>query len=484
MTTAQNSTALTDRLDRLATACLIASVAAIPVTKSVVLPIVGERLTIFEFVALPTILLWMLARTLSRSWSTVELTPALDIPLGAFWVVALLSGTNAYRMLGTPVVVTFATEVGVLTYLLLLFLAARDLLTRGPSFGWLLRGWAISAVVVGVVGLVGVAEMMRCVPPYSALVYSGGRLLATFRNPNQLAAYMVPTSLVLAGLAASRSTRSLHRLAVPAAAMSVAMLYFSASRGAAIAAVFGFALLIVMQRSMAMLRTVASLALLVGGLVAMTFWLQARGTQCFAYLGNNLAAMTMQLPSSIRDAAMMVRGDASAARTAVPATASDGSSVGPALVIPMGSDAATSFAFRGVMARVALGFATAHPVVGIGHGTMHVHVMRMTNNGADVDAHNMVMTVLAETGFVGVSLFAWAIAWSAWTAFAHISRSAATDPSRAFRAGLLVALLAFLVMTLSFDGQRQRVLWILLAAIYASTRPGILDAALTRNGSH
>ncbi|MFN7918087.1 MAG: O-antigen ligase family protein [Vicinamibacterales bacterium] len=482
MSTMQGQVSWPDRLDRLATAGLVASVLVVPITKSVVLPIVGERLTLFEFVALPTILLWVLARTLSRSWSTVALTPALDIPLAGFWLVALLSGTNAYRMLGPMVTVTLVTEVGVLTYLLLLFLAARDLLTRGPAFSWLLHGWALAAVVVGVVGLVGVAEMVRCVRPFSTLLYSGGRMLSTFRNPNQLAAYMVPTSLVLVGLVASRTSRGLHRLAVPAAALSVAMLYFSASRGAAVAAVAGFALLAVMERSVAMAKTLASTALLVGVLIAMSFGLEARGNRCFRYLSGNMLAMTVRLSDSVREAGKMVQADRNRGVTPAPAASSRGPAAAPAVVIPLGSDAATSLAFRSVMARVALDYARAHPFIGIGHGTMHVHVMKLTNSTADVDAHNMTMTVLAETGFLGVGLFAWAIGWCAWSAFAHLSRAARTDPARALRAGMLVALLAFLVMTLSFDGQRQRVLWLLLAAIYASTRPGLLDAALTQDG--
>jgi hypothetical protein len=43
---------------------------------------------------------------------------------------------------------------------------------------------------------------------------------------------------------------------------------------------------------------------------------------------------------------------------------------------------------------------------------------------------------------------------------------------KVIRAGLLVALLSYLVMTLSFDGQRQRVLWMLMAVIFASLQDG------------
>jgi hypothetical protein len=470
-----------ERADQLAVLGLIASIVLIPITRSIQLPIVGPRLTIFEIAAAPTIALWVIARTLSRSWGTVQKSPALDLPLIGFWCVALLSGITAYHTLGASGTVTFLTEMFVLTYLVLFFVSARDLLIRHHRLATALQAWGIAAIVVGVVGIIGIGEMVRCEIPLSSLVYSNARLLSTFRNPNQLAAYMVPTCAVLVGLCASRLARRRRVLAMTGVALSAAVLFFSASRGGAVATAAGLMLLALLQRSASMWRTIGAIVALVVVLAGVSVLAVQRGNRCLLYLNNTITAMTVQLPVSLRLTNSMLRGaeppgvlpvDARRGPGTRPRTSVEAPEL--AVEIPMGSDTATSFAFRGVMARVALRFALDHPLTGVGLGTMHLHVWQLTHQTADVDAHNMAMTVLAETGFVGLALFAWCIGWCAWTALIAFSQ-AAGDPLRALRAGLLVALLAFLVMTLSFDGQRQRVLWTLLAVIYASAQAGALS---------
>ena len=451
---------LSDGLDRFATAALLASVVAIPITRSIDLPIVGPRLTIFEVVAFPMILAWLAARTVSRSWRTVSVSRRLDGALAAYWVVAAMSGVTAYRILGQKALLPFSTEMAVLSYLLLFFLATRDLLVRRHAMSLLFDAWSVSTIVVGLVGLVGLGEMLRCAVPLSGLVYGSGRLLSTFRNPNQVAAYMVPTVMLFSALWASRPATPLHRLVVPAAVLSVTVMYFAASRGGAVAAAFGWLCLVALPRWPPLVRVVGALMLFVLVLAGASLVLKSSGNSCFAYVSNTLTTMTIQLPTSIR----LAQGIASQA---------DEATVAEGQTIPIGSDTATSFAFRKVMARMAFNFARQHPLTGVGVGTMHVHVQESTLTHADVDAHNMAMTLLAETGFLGLALFAWSLGWFAWMSLVAFRRT--TDPQlRALRVGLLVALLAYLVMTLSFDGQRQRVLWTLLAVIYASLHDGVL----------
>ncbi|MFN7981853.1 MAG: O-antigen ligase family protein [Vicinamibacterales bacterium] len=473
-----------DSWDRLAMAGLLASVVAIPVTRSVTLPIVGPRVTVFELVAMPSILLWLAARTVSRSWSSVVIWKPLDLALAAFWAVAALSGITAYRTLGTIALIPFLTELVVLSYLLLFFVMSRDLIVRRRALGALFDAWAVAALVVGVFGLVGIAEMLRCSPPMSSLVYGNGRLLSTFRNPNQVAAYMVPTVMVFTALCASRPVSTLSRLFFPAAVLSVTVLYFCASRGGAIAVTVGWLILIGLQQWASLLRVVVTLGVSVALLAGSTLVIKAGGNTCFAYVGNTVTTLTVQLPLAIRLARTIlgqaspgghVRGSSELAGRR--SDVLEGAKTRQGDTIPRGSDTATSFAFRGVMARIALRFALEHPFTGIGLGTMHVHVQAETKQQADVDAHNMGMTVLAETGFVGLTLFAWSLAYLAWTAFTAFRRT--DEPAiRALRAGLLAALLAYLVMTLSFDGQRQRVLWMLMAVIVASLH----ESAFTLGG--
>lgn len=479
-----------DAMDRLAMFGLLASVVAIPITRSITLPVVGPRLTVFELIALPSILVWLAARALSRSWNTVVVWPKLDVALGAFWCVAALSGITAYRTLGTTALVPFVTELLVLSYLLMFFLMARDLLVRRRALGSLFDAWAVAALVVGIFGVLGIAEMLRCAPPMSSLVYGQSRLLSTFRNPNQVAAYMVPTVMVFTALWASRPMSPLRRLFLPAAVLSVMVLFFCASRGGAIAVTAGWVMLVLLQQWTSLLRVIGTLALSIVVLAGSTLVLKSEGNACFAYVGNTVTTLTVQLPLAIRLARLISSQAAPESKALVaPPTAAprpgagttqlagrksdilEGATTTQGDTIPRGSDTATSFAFRSVMARIALRFALEHPFTGIGLGTMHVHVQEATHQQADVDAHNMGMTVLAETGFVGLALFAWSLAYLAWSAFDAFRR--ADDPAlRALRAGLLVALLAYLVMTLSFDGQRQRILWMLMAVIVASLQDG------------
>jgi hypothetical protein len=476
------------RWDRLATACLVASFLAMPVTRSVQFPIVGPRLTLFEMLIAPAILAWVAARFTSRSWKTVSITPWLDFPLLAFLGVGLLSGVTAYRTLGSMVLVTFSTEWLIFVYLVAFFFMLRDLLVRRQIMGMILHAWAAAAIVVGVVGLIGINELIRCSLPLSSLIYAEGRLLSTFRNPNQLAAYMVPTILVLASLCATPSQTRLRQMSMLAALLSLVVLFFSASRGAGIAMVAGALLLVALQpTSRRLLWTVALGVLLLGAMAVFSLQAYANGVKCFAYIGSTLPEVTTRLGTSLKDAQGMLdlkKGGAAPPDSPRSATsASLGPDTGktvpksayiPSLdiTIPLGGDTATSVAFRAVMARVALRFLFQHPLFGVGIGTMHVHVMELSNHQADVDTHNMVMTMLAETGFIGASLFAWCIGWFLWRAF-HSFRKASVD-AKPFLAGLFVALVALLVMTLTFDGQRQRALWTLFAVIYAASQPGTL----------
>jgi O-antigen ligase len=100
---------------------------------------------------------------------------------------------------------------------------------------------------------------------------------------------------------------------------------------------------------------------------------------------------------------------------------------------------------------------------------MHLYVYEMTHHQAYVDAHNMLLTVLAETGVSGVVLFGWFVTWIIWRAFLA-ARSAQDRFLRASAVGLAAGLVGFLVMSTSFDAQRQRVFWMASALVFAIWR--------------
>ncbi|MFN7983166.1 MAG: O-antigen ligase family protein [Vicinamibacterales bacterium] len=490
--------------DRFAVAGVLIAVAAIPLTRSLVLPVVGPRLTLFELIAFPTIAAWLIARTVSCTWRSVRLCPTLDVPLALFWMLAAVSGLSAYRDLGAPALIPFGIELTVLTYLLLLFLAARDLISRHQMFGAVLTAWASAVLLVGLVGAVGIGEMVRCTRPLSSLTYDGARLLATFRNPNQVAAYLVPSVVLFTALWASTRRLRWGHFAVAAALTGTCVLYFAASRGGDVAAIAGWIGILLLLPGRPAARVVAAMTALVFVLSGWALVMKSAGNACFLYVGNTVTTMTLQLPASLRQARELADSAVSQPDASVPLDERQppdnldhpsmmvlqhitphggqhhvvlvneteglelaGATTESGETIPQGSDTSTSLAFRRVMARIAWHYALAHPITGVGLGTMHLRVQQSTGRLANVDAHNMTMTVLAETGFAGAALFTWIIVWFLWSGAVAAYRAA--DPAvRALQASVLAALSAYLVMALSFDGQRQRVLWMLLAVLFAA----------------
>ena len=445
--------------DRVAAASLVAAVAALPLVKSIQLPWIGSRAALFDLAALLTIGSWAAARTRDRSWRTVDRAWSIDAPLLALFAVSIASGWTVWRALGSRVAMTqFTIEVIVLAYILAFFLAARDVLIRNHLLPAATLAWTCGAAVAGALGIVGTMEMFRCHTPLSSLVLWQSRLTSTFTNPNQLAAYLVPTVPVTAAVwVAAANRRRLGVFAALVAFSSMVALLFTGSRGGLVGIIAAIAAMVILQRrsirALAAVFTVVAVALLV---FALAHQRAERGNACLAYMNENVRSLTVRLADELGVARILFRN-------------------APAARVTFGGDTASAFVFRAQMARYALLLAATHPL-GAGIGTMHLYIYEMTDHQAYVDAHDMFLTVLAETGFVGAALFVWAVAWFLWTAFT-LARRSTSAWLRTVAAGMAAGLAGYILMSTSFDAQRQRVLWVAFAWVYAAWRQSATQMA-------
>lgn len=157
-------------LQRIAGVGLLLTIFVLPFVKTTRLPIVGPKLTIVEIVLMPTIALWLVGRVWDSSRRAVRFT--VDILLVGFILTAIASGwTVMHELPTTSALVAFGFEVLTFVYLILFFAMARDLLADSRLFNTSLHVWLLSAGVVGLLGLIGVAELFLCHRPLSSLEY-------------------------------------------------------------------------------------------------------------------------------------------------------------------------------------------------------------------------------------------------------------------------------------------------------------------------
>ncbi len=424
-----------------------------PFVKSAPLPIVGTRVAMFDVAAAVAIVLWAAARTQQRSWATTARAPSLDMALLGFVVVAAASGSTVWRTFGSRAAVAqFALELGVLLYLVSFFVAARDLLTRLHAVSTAIAAWMAGATVSAALGLIGAVEMFRCVRPLSSLVLWDTRLTSTFINPNQLAAYLVVTIPLAAAVWLAAGERAALALSAGAATLaSIVALVLSASRGGLVGMVAGAVTMTVLAwRSTAYRRMLAAMIAATIVVLAVAHLEARRGNVCLAYAADTTTSLTVHLAREIGLARYVLN-------------------TAPRNQVVFGADTASAFAFRAQMSRYAFALAAAHPIVGAGLGTMHLYVYELTHHQAYVDAHNMFLTVMAETGVSGLLLFGWFVGWMTWRAFS-LSRAAEDPFVRTVAVGLTAGLVGFLLMSTSLDAQRQRVLWTAFAVVFAMWR--------------
>lgn len=204
-------------------------------------------------------------------------------------------------------------------------------------------------------------------------------------------------------------------------------------------------------------------------LVVLALWLAVdlattEGNVCLRGPANDTVSMTVRLPA-VLNIATNVALDLTGAESSEERgdTASDWAN---AISLRGRDRIASKLALRLVMVKCVLQLVKEHPLVGVGSGTMHLYVRELTDQKASIAAHNTFLTLWAETGTLGVLFFLGAILLSFLNSLGNY-RQAHTPFERAVSLGLLSALFGLLVVGLTHDVQRQRLLWLLMAMIFA-----------------
>ena len=174
-----------------------------------------------------------------RTWRSVRLCPTLDVPLALFWMLAAVSGLSAYRDLGAPALIPFGIELTVRPTCSC-YSSRRDLISRHQMF----RGRAHRMGLCGAPGRPGGCCWHRrngaVHARMSSLTYDGARLLATFRNPNRVAAYLVPSVVLFTALWASTRRLRWGHFAVAAALTGACVLWLCRLPRGDVAAIAGW----------------------------------------------------------------------------------------------------------------------------------------------------------------------------------------------------------------------------------------------------
>lgn len=441
---------------------LLVALLVMPFQQTVNLPIVGPKIALVEIVLLIPILVWTLSKIRTRRLPST----ALNLPLACFLAVGLLSGITILReSLGSDHIAVFAFEFVNFVYLAVLFLVVTETLADRKLFDIALVVLALSTSLVILFGVLGSVQMLQCPEDVlsSPLVYYSIRLTSIFRNPNQLAAYLVAMIPLFATLWVSSDSFPWKRGSVYVGILlAVIGFFFAASIGGWLGLGAGLLFLCVImarsRRTWAIGAGVIVVSVVLSGVVR---YMDADASRqpCLQYL-TNITYVPQNTVGSLL-------GIKSYELPLIPIRTAEGG-----FILQRGSDPASEGMSRLVLARFAFELVAQHPVTGVGLGTMYLWTYEeigRENPSSNLSAHNTFLTLWAETGTLGLACFVWILV----TTFLQVRRNylnAASSYDQAVSAGLAVALLSLLVMGLTFDAERQRHLWLIIALIFAQGR--------------
>lgn len=477
---------------------LLLAILLLPVLKAVNLPIIGPKLTIVEMVLLPITTLWLVGTI--RGFRLQAPRLLVDYLLMGFMLVAIASGWTVLReQPTTTALVQFGFEVFTFVYLILFFIMARGFLAEPSLFNTSLYVWLLALGVVSFLGLIGIGELFLCHRPLSGLINKdNARLILTLRNPNQAALYLLPTTLFFGALWFSGQELPRWRRWLPVVLLvAVIALYFTGSKGGWMGWVAGMIPLLWIgwrQR-----RTWISLGVVL--IVVLALWFavsvaRTEGNVCLRYLARTTYAVTVDLPSVMgtlsqravkwlsfenlgkRVSVAIDKSSEGEGGVAIDKSSEEEDSIDLDSIDLEAIDSMTGGYSKTVSGRTISGGVTRlilanytlrivkkHPLIGIGLGTMELYMDELTGI-KPTTAHNTFLTLWAETGSIGVLFFGGGILLSLLTGLRNI-RQAHTPFERAVGLGLLSALLGLLVIGLTHDAQRQRLMWLLMAMIFA-----------------
>lgn len=380
---------------------LLVPAAALDVTGRLA-KVAGVTLTLYQALAalLAVVLVWR--------WRTHRLVPAaspLDVPVVAFLLFALASVPAAVAT--KPALVAW---VSLASSAFLLFAVVEIVDTPAKAR---LVVWAVLLTAAGL-GVLGVAERFHIFAVQGSFLVKWGtgvRARTTFGDPNifgtfEMAALALGIPVVLA------ERRWLGRL-VGAAAVFAALggLWSTYSRGAWLAFLIALAVLLVVVRMPAALRLALVTVAVLGVMLAVTVVIDADWIQRNVIdVGQNVSAMS-----------------------------------------------------RVYMARSALQMWLDHPLgVGLGNYPRVYPLYRTAFVRASlVESHTAYLTLLAETGLLGLGAFLWVL----WRFFRRVMPATVriTDRvSQAVAGGALAAVIGITAQSFTYSLEASKFLWLCL----------------------
>lgn len=409
-------------------------IATVPLIKSINLPFIGKRLAIFEFIFVMLTFLFV-ARIFRQNQFEVVI-PIETIPLSILIVITAVALQNTYSMrLGL-------LNLIVLIYYFILLTISIQLLEGYTKVYYAINTYILTSMVVIFTGLIGMWAIffdvsMMFVEPIS------GRVIATFREPNQLPAFLV-TSFPLLALHPKRKISSLHNVIFNLFALLCMTVVISSGSD------WGFAILLI-----------ESSIILIYKLYTNDYFFETIFIGCSTALlliGGIFLAKSgvISLPSSIRSSFSLF----------------------------MINDISINSIIGGPRYKqFFVGFPEAiksHPLVGIGLGTFGSFMVHHFSGGGSM--HNTFLGVIAGTGFMGgVSFFSFFYFIVKRTLYNL--RNPINEAWFELAVAIATSLIGILLFQLAHYGLRWRHLWLLFVFTIAIGRVNNQESEKSKVGT-
>lgn len=391
---------------------------ATPIIKSVNLPFVGERLALFEVIfvlAIPLFIVYLINEQEYKLYFPVEL-----LPLSILVFSASIALYNTYSLrLGL-------LNLIVLIYYILLTILLIQLLRDTKTLHYAINTYVLTSVLVLITGFIGLIALFFGVPnPFVHPIAE--RVIATFREPNQVPAFLV-TSFPLFVLHPARRRSTIQRIVFAVCALATVAVVIGTGSDWGLAIILFEVGLIVLYKlySTDYFTEAVYLGL---GVVILVFG-----------VGVLIGTGQVKIPHGVRSSFSLFMLESYSLKNII------------------GAPRYMQFI---------IGFPEAierHPFVGIGLGTFGSFMGENFGQGGSM--HNTYLGVLVGTGLIGGIAFSTFLILIVKKALYSL-----TNPINCYwkelTASLVVGLIGLLVYQLAHYGLRWRQLWVMFGFIIA-----------------
>jgi O-antigen ligase len=398
---------------------------SLPVLRTASVPGIGPRPAISDALFVLSFVSFWLGQAWNERQVGVRLHPSIRVPFGLFLVATMVSAFSSRAAAATLV------EIVIYVYLFAFYVTFERVIQSVDALKSMLKVWIYSMIMVSGISVLSMLGISFGFP----WLYADNmthRLTSTFKNPNQLSSFLVPSIFVVLGWASSSVARLSRSIRVGLVFLALVMV---------IAMVF-----------------TASLAGFVGFIVASVLF-------CLMHLGG-------------RNGTALLLG------TALPSIAA-----GTAAFLYRWVDPPYPFDFYGWRARrfismlevgpSAVPFAESNwkgllqawlrsPLFGVGTGSFF-SVAGEFGAEEGYEPHNTYLGILGETGLVGFIPFTWIVLVVLRSLISSVRRLR-DEFWRSIAVGLLAGVIGLLVIYWGHYGFRMRHFWFIVVIALAIER--------------